>query len=397
MIDDTATKTKSYTRMRNRFFIHAIILLGVTSLFSCSQKAFVPGKDYSFADMVQTMPLENVQSDSVWTIWCGSMVKGYDEKYHLYYSRWPRKTGHEAWISHSQIAYAVGDKPEGPYRHVNVPLPATGATTWDGAMTHNPYIVTKDGKYYLYYVATQGEPLTPEQKVAPYSAEWWKRRNTQRVGVAVADNPAGPWRRLPTPVLTNNEEDSTAFDAMCVANPAICVGRGGKMVMLYKAVCKNGTTRGGKVRFSVAFADCPEGPFVKTNRLIFQPADPNAQMVAEDPYIWYDEKNDMYYSIVRDVIRQFTGKDSGGLALMQSQDAIDWIPAPHPKVLPAVLKWSDGTTYDADKNSVERPFLYRNEKGIPQLLLGTFSVHNNGVRREHTFNGRVPLEVPKKK
>lgn len=41
-----------------------------------------------------------------------------------------------------------------------------------------------------------------------------------------------------------------------------------------------------------------------------------------------------------------------------------------------MLKWSDGTTYDANKNSFERPFLYRDEKGIPRLLFGTFSVHN---------------------
>lgn len=383
--------------MKYKFIIYSATLLWLVSLFSCSQKTFVPGKDYSFADMVQTMPVENVQSDSVWTIWCGSMVEGYDGKFHLYYSRWPRKVGHEGWISHSEIAYAVADKPEGPYRHVNVPLPATNATTWDGAMTHNPYMVTKDGKYYLYYIATQGEPLSPEQSVSPYGSEWWKRRNTQRVGLAVADNPAGPWRRLPDPVLANNKEDSTAFDAVCVTNPAVCVGRDGKVVMLYKAVCKNGAIQGGKVRFSVAFADSPEGPFVKTNQLIFQPEDPDAQMVAEDPYIWYEEENDMYYSIVRDVIRQFTGKDSGGLALMESKDAIGWRPAPHPKVLPAVLRWSDGTTYDADKNSFERPFLYRDERGIPRLLFGTFSVHKNGVKREHTFNGRIPLDIPKDK
>lgn len=82
---------------------------------------------------------------------------------------------------------------------------------------------------------------------------------------------------------------------------------------------------------------------------------------------------------------------------MHSRDAIDWTAAPHSKVLPAVLKWSDGTTYDANKMSFERPFLYRDQKGVPRLLFGTFSVTNNGVRREHTFNGRVPLEIPEDK
>lgn len=67
------------------------------------------------------------------------MVKGWDNRYHLYYSRWPRSFGHEAWISHSEIAYAVADKPEDPYHFVNIPLPQTNSLAWDGVTTHNPY------------------------------------------------------------------------------------------------------------------------------------------------------------------------------------------------------------------------------------------------------------------
>ena len=110
-------------------------------------------------------------------------------------------------------------------------------------------------------------------------------------------------------------------------------------------------------------------------------------------FVWYDKKCDRYYAIVRDVVRQFTGKDSGGLALMESDDAINWRPTLHPKVLPSVLYWVDGTTYDANKLSFERPFLFFDEDGVPQMLLGTFSVNNHGIRREHSFNGRVPLKL----
>ena len=120
-------------------------------------------------------------------------------------------------------------------------------------------------------------------------------------------------------------------------------------------------------------------------------------MVAEDPFVWYDKQCDRYFAIVRDVVRQFTGKESGGLALMESEDAVNWRPAPHPKVLPPVLHWSDGSTYDANKLSFERPFVFFDKDGIPQLLLGTFSVNNNGIRREHSFNGRVPLKITDKK
>ena len=381
--------------MRNKIYF----LLGVlclTILSSCkNQHRLVPGEDYAIADMVQTIPIGNIQKDSAWHIWCGSMVKGYDGKYHLYYSRWPRPaTTHVAWISHSEVAYAVAENPEGPFKFVNVALPQTDSLAWDGATTHNPYIIMKDGKYYLYYVGTQGKPLSAEETISGYGTEWWTRRNTQRIGVAIADSPAGPWRRLNEPVLANNSKDSTAFDALCVANPAICVGRNGKIVMLYKAVCRNEKLRGGAVRFSVAFADSPEGPFVKTNKQIFLPEDPKSSMVAEDPCIWYDDYTDCYYAIVRDVVGQFAGKESGGLALLTSKDAIDWEAPKCPKVLPKILEFSDGSTYDAKViGGVERPFLYRDEDGNPQLLFGAFSIHKGKVRRDHSFNGRIPLKL----
>lgn len=376
-------------------FNFSISILLILLLGSCSSRpAFEPGKDFDFADYVKTVPTENVMLDSAWNIWCGSMVKGTDNKYHLFYSRWPRSTGHESWISHSEIAYAVADKPEGPYKPVNVALGQVDSVRWDGAMAHNPCIVLKDDTYYLYYIATKGRPLSPTELLSPYGHEWWTRRNTQRVGVAVSDNPAGPWKRLPQPVLSNNEADTTAFDAMCVTNPAVCVGRDGKMVMLYKAVCKDGRLQGGHVRFSVAFADSPTGPFVKTNKLIFQPKDENARMVAEDPYIWYSKQNDMYYAVVRDVIKEFTGKESGGLALMQSKDALEWTPAAHPKVLPPTLHWSDGTTYEASEYNVERPWLYCDETGKPCLLFGTIGLNLNGIHREFSYNARIPFQIP---
>lgn len=371
--------------------LYLLLLICVVNFVSCVTEKYIPAKDYALSDMVCPIPVNNIQKDSLWNIWCGSMIKGYDGKYHFFYSRWPRTVGHEAWISHSEIAYAVADRPEGPYQFVNIPLPQLKDSTWDSTVTHNPYIVKHNNKYYLYYIGMKGAVMDAQTKVDPYSDDWWSRRNTQRIGVAVADNPSGPWSRYNTPIL-NVSNDTTAFDALCVTNPAICIGRDNKVVMLYKAVCKNATKRGGMVRFSVAFADSPTGLFVKTNHLIFQPKDSAAQMVAEDPYIWFDKTSDMYYAIVRDVIGQFTGEDSGGLALLQSKDAIEWESTYNPKILPSQLRWEDGSSYDAKSNHVERPFVYFNEEGMPALLFGAFSIHKNQIFREHSFNGRIPLQ-----
>lgn len=370
-----------------------VLLLSFAGLMtSCFAQKQV-GKDYSLAEKVTTIPIENRLFDKDWQIWCGSMLKGNDDKYHLYYSRWPRKTAHEGWISHSEIGHAVADKPEGPYRHIDIALDQTDSVSWDGATAHNPYIISVGKKYFLYYAGTQGVPLATSVVLKAYGQEWWTRRNTQQIGVAVSDSPNGPWKRFDKPVLERSD-DSTAFDGLCVTNPAICVGRNGKIVMLYKAVPQNGKINGGKVRFSVAFADRPEGPFIKSNKLIFEPENPNDNMVAEDPYLWYDEKADKYFAIVRDVIKQFVGKESGGLALMVSDDAMNWKAADKPNVLPKVLHFSDGSSYDEGKSGpVERPWFYRNEKGVPVLLFGAFGIHTGGLHREHTFNGWIPFKL----
>ena len=44
----------------------------------------------------------------------------------MYYSRWIYEVGHFGWVTHSEIAYAVADKAEGPYQALNVALPVRG-------------------------------------------------------------------------------------------------------------------------------------------------------------------------------------------------------------------------------------------------------------------------------
>ena len=78
--------------------------------------------------------------DDYWT-WCGSVIKGEDNKYHMYASRWTKKLSFEIyWLTNSEIVHAVSDKPEGPYSFSDVVLAPRGEQYWDGKMTHNPAI-----------------------------------------------------------------------------------------------------------------------------------------------------------------------------------------------------------------------------------------------------------------
>lgn len=90
--------------------------------------------------------INSVLKSADYYTWGASPVKGDDGKYHLFYSRWKKEYGFLAWVTHSEVAHAVADRPEGPYRFSDLTLPARGAEYWDGLNTHNPTIHRFDGK-----------------------------------------------------------------------------------------------------------------------------------------------------------------------------------------------------------------------------------------------------------
>ncbi len=340
-------------------------------------------ENLDFSAMVQQVPASNKFTEPGFYVWCGSVTKGKDGKYYMLYSRWPLADGFDAWPVTSEIAVAIADNPGGPYKHLKVALPARGTKFWDGSATHNPAVVYNKGKYYLYYMGTSS--TAPLKKGEAYSGNWWHYRNSQRIGVAVADNPDGEWKRLDKPVL-DVSADSTAFDALMVSNPAATFDNKGRVILLYKQVCKNGKINGGQVRFGVAFSDSPFGPFVKHGKPIFEINDGSKEwMVAEDPFVWFQKGK--YLAIVRDVVGKFTG-DSGAWALMTSSNGIDWQPAKHPKVIGSTFYWEGGI---ASASKLERPCLYM-EKGVPKYLFGATRADKAPTM---SFNVAVPLKANK--
>lgn len=141
----------------NKFFslwIVACLLAGV----ACAQKIdnLVELKERSgnelFHRLGKAPRTPAFESEGYWT-WGSSVVKGDDGKYHMYVSRFPKSLPfHPGWMVASEIAHAVADVPQGPYRFSDVALPARGAQYWDGRSTHNPRILKRGHKYYLIYI-----------------------------------------------------------------------------------------------------------------------------------------------------------------------------------------------------------------------------------------------------
>lgn len=332
----------------------------------------------NFRTSIRPVPRSAMLSHPDYYVWGASMLSDSTGRCHLFAARWPREMGFHAWVTHSEIAHAVADEPLGPYHFVDVALPARGRDFWDGLCTHNPTALELDGRYYLFYMGTRGvEPPGPALEWKDFNFEF---RNNQRIGVAVAEHPSGPWKRMDVP-LVEVESDSSAPDALCMANPTVTRRREGDFLMIYKAVgLREPLPFGGPVVHRVALADHITGPYVKQPGLVFTVA--GESFPAEDPYIWFDTPGDCYYGLVKDFKGFFTGAGAS-LALLCSQDGIDWNPAPHALATTLEIPWQDG--FEA-VHRLERPQVWLRD-GQPAVLFVA------ACRDEsHSFNVHIPLE-----
>ncbi len=348
-------------------------------LCSCGKQEKAPDFKVEFGKVDR----QSVFVSEEWSIWGGSLVKGEDVLYHMFYSRWPKAPGW-VWVSHSEIAHAVSESPFGPFEHKDVALPVRGEEYWDGLCTHNPTIHKFDGKYYLYYMGNTGDGKllgSPGKEQLN-----WVHRNNQRIGVAVADSPEGPWKRFDTPVMDISQNDD-AWDSLMTSNPSVCRRPDGGYLMVYKAVGKQfDPPNGGPVVHCIATSDSPTGPFTKYPNPVFMFE--GERFPAEDPYIWYQDGK--YRAIVKR-IKHIENKRVFSLVHYDSTDGFDWQPGKYHDISERTVTWEDGEVQQFDH--LERPQVFI-ENGEPvALLCATDTYDENRVR--HSFNMQIPLQITK--
>jgi hypothetical protein len=343
-------------RLRNGLALFVFIFNIFLSLPSGSS-----AQDLDLSGMMgQVSPSSRFRLDS-FMVWCGSMVTGPDNRYYLFYSRWPRALGHLAWATHSEVAVAVADHPTGPYTHLSVVLPKRDKKYWDADVTHNPTIHKFGDTYYLYYMGNHG------------NGEWWDHRNHQRIGVATAKHPAGPWSRTARPLI---DTTTGGFDHMIASNPSVLKRPDGQYQIIYKGVSPGPLPFGGVVTHGAALSDRPEGPFKKTSHKIF--IKDSVKFAAEDPYIWYQQGK--YWAIVKDMQGVFTHRGTS-LALFESPDGFDWKVAIHTLVSTTQIPWTTGLK---KVQKLERPQLWFKD-GQPAVL---FCAVYDG---DDNYNVAIPL------
>jgi hypothetical protein len=363
---------------------NGLLFIIIILLFSCSPGEKKAEKQVelkiSFGKVPQSARFIN---DSL-SIWGASLVKGDDGLIHMYYSIWPKELGW-SWVTHSVIAHAVSENQYGPFEFKDIALPVRGAEYWDGLCTHNPTVHKFENKYYLYYMGNTGDGVVPIGEDKSKEQLNWVHRNNQRIGVAVADNPNGPWKRFDKPLIEVSE-DSLAMDALMTSNPAVTQRPDGGFLMVYKAVGKKRKMPfGGPVVHLAATSDSPAGPFVKHDEPIF--VVDGVDFPAEDPYIWYQEGK--YRAIVKNIETTADGKRIFSLVHYDSADGIDWKPAKNYFISDRTIEWENGRKQQL--LHLERPQLYF-ENGAPvTLLCAADTLDEKGVRQ--TFNVQIPIIV----
>ena len=313
-----------------------------------------------------TLPRTATFRQPGWCLWDPCIVNGGDGKFYLFYSRWPTKLGYDAWCTHAEIAFATATKAAGPYEFQGVALPSRGGNFWDGHSVFNTDVVRIGGKFYLYYTGNRGTTnWTAERAIPMSSEEWWTHRNNQRIGVAVANSPRGPWQRFDQPLIDVGKN----FGQTIINVPNLVIRPDGGFRLYYKTLGEGPGKFGSGVFHFGADADSPLGPFVRypepmvnKNKLLPEVKKPFVFHI-DDYFEWVQDGR--YYAIVKDHDAPFLTKYGRSLLLFESPDGRSWKPSKHALVKDFSIRWDDGSKQNFSRLEMPK-LLFENDR--PKIL-----------------------------
>lgn len=324
--------------------------------------------------------------DGYW-VWCGSVIKGEDGRYHMFASRWPQKFPmHPGWLVASEVVRASCDTPDGKYQFEEVVLPARGPQYWDGRATHCPQITKIGSKYVLFYTGMTHPFNEPELPLTSLDPRVLVSRSNKRTGIAVSDSVFGPWQRFDKPIIDTRPDK---YDSFLISNAAPCLCPDGKMLVVYKSVgyqekpYQHLSVHKRLQELGAVIADSFDGDYTH-NR-----CDAPFIYNVEDPFVWYDE--DGYNLMAKDMTGEFCGELMGGLHGV-SKDGFHWEFEKNNLFYSRKILWNDGIT--REMGNLDRPFILF-EDGKPAYAFFATSDGTDGMGFENatkTWNMVIPLD-----
>jgi len=239
------------------------MVIAVITLASCKTKnekqvedLEIPTKDLQAKDISFTyQDITGIGLDSLYNRRDNSDIIKVDDTYYIWYSKMDSPVTAGYWAT---IWYATSKDEGYTWQEQGMALGLGDKGQFDSHSVFTPNILAFEGKYYLYYTAVKPTPGNPDNAFLNNSTT-----DITAIGVAVSDNPNGPFKRVennPVLEISNTPED---FDSFRVDDASMLV-RDGKIWMYYKGRSIVDGKRGpGLTEMSVAIADKPEGPFIK--------------------------------------------------------------------------------------------------------------------------------------
>jgi len=300
------------------------------------------------SDKLQPIGEENIFRSKNHHHWGGSIIKGNDGKYHLFYARWKRNLTFGGWLTHSTIARATSDYPEGPYVYQNTVIDFEQAIhkKGDPITALNPKIRCFKGRYYLYFISTRmtrdisREELIETARTPYIHPNWRPLRFTQRSYVASSTQLDKSWE------ISNKSlvEPCGKVIANLVVNPTACEGHDGRYYLIVKGDKPN------EKKFirhqAMAISDFPNKGFKLQSQPVIEGWD------SEDMDLSYKADESRYYALYH---------AHHHIGMMQSKDGICWEKAQDSIILPKRIKHKDNKK-DILPERMERPFLYMEDQ-----------------------------------
>lgn len=314
--------------------LHILTILVSGLLTGCASTETQKVEALNIGSMIQPLTEKGVFKVEGYHCWGPQIVKGDDEKYYLIYSRWAKQGGD--WMTTSEVAVAIADQVEGPYRHLKVLLKGRGPGHWDELMAHNPKLKRFGDKYYLYYISSKDGPTRGHI------------RDSQRIGVAVSTSLLGPYIPSESPIV----EPQAPIHNITV-NPGVVQMPDGRYLMILKGDIKpkKPEDRMPQRVQGLAISKSPEGPFEVLPEVAIQDID------TEDASIWHDANRKKFFAVFH--AHKYIG-------LIESNDGRNWQAAEHYTITGNELQRADGSALKT-RAPLQRPSIYL-ENSEPRAL-----------------------------
>jgi hypothetical protein len=118
----------------------------------------------------------------------------YKGKFYLYYQAFLEAPGTQG--DYCPVSAAVSESPDGPWTVIDKVIVPTGSEgEWDQYAVHDPTPLVHDGKIYIYYKSAFNRPNTV-----------WVA-----IGLAIADDPLGPFEKYPLNPVQNSGHEVCLF------------------------------------------------------------------------------------------------------------------------------------------------------------------------------------------